>query len=234
MGDLSDNFKANQHMPDTVSVIMASAISPSRPPRITESPPTSCGTICLHNQTAIPLVYIISQLSPLYWGVIQPGEWVQRRTGPFWFTVTTLPYCEDNVPTTCGVVFSHIRDICGFLFAAATVGSILTSTAEDELINGWAAYMAGAVAGKLTGEMIVRECCKSDLGGEWNMVRERGVFAGGRWIYIQGGPREGGVRGGKMVFSREIEREMLEEAVEKERRERLEASRGTVVRCGQC
>ena len=82
----------------------------------------------------------------------------------------------------------------------------MTSTAEDELINGWTAYMAGAVAGKLTGEMIVRECCKSDLGGEWNMVRERGVFAGGRWIYIRGGPREGRVRGRKMMFSREMEK----------------------------
>jgi len=95
--------------------------------------------------------------------------------------------------------------------------------------------MAGAVAGKLTGEMIVRECCKSGLGGEWNMVRERGVFAGGRWIYIQGGPREGRVRGRKMVFSREMERGEMLEAVERERRERAEeASRGAVVRCGQC
>ena len=82
----------------------------------------------------------------------------------------------------------------------------MTSTAKEELIKGWAAYMAGTVAGKLTGEVIVRECCKSNLGREWNMVRERGVFAGGRWIYIQGGPRDGGARGRKMVFSREIER----------------------------
>jgi len=42
------------------------------------------------------------------------------------------------------------------------VGSIVTSIVEDELINGWTAYMAGAVAGRLAEEMIARECFRGD------------------------------------------------------------------------
>lgn len=56
---------------------------------------------------------------------------------------------------------------------------------------------------------------RNDFGGEWNMVRQRGVFAGGGEFMFR--VCRGRVWEGKMVFSRERERGDMLEAVERER-----------------
>ena len=38
-------------------------------------------SVRIANQTEVPLVYVLSMLGPLYWGVIQPGDRVTRQTG---------------------------------------------------------------------------------------------------------------------------------------------------------
>lgn len=38
-------------------------------------------SVRIANLTEIPLVHVISQIGPLYWGVLQPGERVTRWTG---------------------------------------------------------------------------------------------------------------------------------------------------------
>jgi hypothetical protein len=66
------------------------------------------GGIAIHNKTDIPILVICSQLTPLHWGKVLPGEtWnVDNATchmGRVWFTVSVSVYDEKNVPTREGV-----------------------------------------------------------------------------------------------------------------------------------
>ena len=48
--------------------------------------------IKVRNETAVPLLVVCSQLTPLHWGRVLPGEtWNESNTqkmGKVWFTVT--------------------------------------------------------------------------------------------------------------------------------------------------
>ena len=72
------------------------------------------------NQTEIPLVCVISQVGPLYWRVLQPGERWTKQTGRVWFTLEAYPYTGGSEPTTTNAVLSILVLTAGALFAVAT------------------------------------------------------------------------------------------------------------------
>ena len=65
--------------------------------------------ISIKNNTEIPLLVICSQLTPLHWGKVLPGETFNLNNatchmGRVWFTVSVSVYEEKNVPSQSGVV----------------------------------------------------------------------------------------------------------------------------------
>ena len=134
-------------MPSTTSTPHVHSLNQSGTTRALR---TSWGSMCVNNQTTIPLVYVISQPPPLYWGIIHPLEWVQRKTGPFWFMLIVYPYQGGNVPTNCEVVASHARDVLGFLLG----GCMLTETLiyRGPLMSYGVGIATGAYRGIVVGE----------------------------------------------------------------------------------
>ena len=79
-------------------------------------------SVRIANFTEIPLVYVISQLGPLYWGVVQPNERVTRCTGRVWFTVTCYPWNGSNEPDTGHAVLQTLMPSLAMLGVVVTGG----------------------------------------------------------------------------------------------------------------
>lgn len=72
------------------------------------------------NQTEIPLVFVVRQVGPLHWKVLQPGERWSKQTGRVWFTLDAFPYDGNNEPTDADVALSILLPTIGILLAVAS------------------------------------------------------------------------------------------------------------------
>lgn len=160
-------------------------------------------SVRIANQTEVPLVYVISQVGPLYWGVIQPGERVTRVTGRVWFTVKCYPYDGQNEPATkdavLGVLIPTVAAIAVVItagMAAATTipaagsyAAVLASIARDARATIESTAGAAWVSDKLYGSISkkVREAFTRDASRCLNCVTKHGHYANGDWIHVRGG-----------------------------------------------
>jgi hypothetical protein len=91
--------------------------------------------IAVKNDTDIPLLVICSQVTPLHWGKVMPGEtWnVDNKVnmGVVWFTVSVSPYEEKNVPTAGAVTATIVTLAATTIFLAP--GSLLLGSAMAAL-----------------------------------------------------------------------------------------------------
>ena len=157
-------------------------------------------SIRIANQTEVPLVYVISMLGPLYWGVIQPGDRVTRQTGRVWFTVTCYPYDGKNEPTNTEAVLgvlipaamSIIVVASGGLAAAAaapaagTAAAALGPIATSALVAGGAAATSTAVSIVGPGVALKKEFVDA-AEKALNSVKVTGHYANGDWLHVRGG-----------------------------------------------
>ena len=166
----------------------------------------SSASVRIANQTELPLVYVIKQVGPLYWGVIQPGERVTRHTGRVWFTVETYPYDGSNEPTTWqavkGPLLISLASIAvvatgGAAAVAATPASGTAAAALAPLVSSpvvigieaaasaAAAYGAAAATANTISETVLER----ELIRTCNHVSKSGHYANGDWIHVRGGPK---------------------------------------------
>ncbi|KAL8883090.1 MAG: hypothetical protein Q9198_000013 [Flavoplaca austrocitrina] len=153
---------------------------------------TQSASVRITNQTEVPLVYVLSMLGPLYWGVIQPGDKVTRETGRVWLTVTCYPYTGDNEPTNTQAVLGILIPAAMSIIvvatggaaaaAAGTAGAALGPIAMRALVTG------GQVAARIVGPGILLrkefvDCAEKAL----NVVKETGHYANGDWLNVRGG-----------------------------------------------
>ena len=157
-------------------------------------------SVRIANQTEVPLVYVLSMLGPLYWGVIQPGERVTRQTGRVWFTVTCYPYDGNNEPTNTqavlGVLIPTVASIIvvatGGLAAAAatpiagTAAAALAPLTTSALVAGGvaAAEMAVTVIGP---GLVLKKEFVDAAERALNQVKITGHYANGDWLHVRGG-----------------------------------------------
>lgn len=159
--------------------------------------------IRIANETSVSLVYVISQLGPLYWGVIQPGERVSRHTGRVWFTVETYPYDGRNEPSTwdavCGPLLATITSIvvvatAGTAAAAVSpaTGSLAAALAPIVTSPAVTGFAAGLIAAGEYGAMAygLKKELEKKLTDTLNRVVKHGHYANGDWIHVRGGPKE--------------------------------------------
>lgn len=83
-------------------------------------------SVRIFNNTELPLVFVVSQIGPLYWGVLQPGERAVRVTGRVWFTITCFPYTGDNEPTVTSAVLSTLIPTIAALGVGTDTGYLTT------------------------------------------------------------------------------------------------------------
>ena len=118
--------------------------------------------IAVKNESALPILVICSQLTPLHWGKIMPGEtWNAHNAlgmSKVWFTVCVAPWDPKKEPTAAGVAASLAAVIAVPLVAAPLVLGGAASLAMAPLLGvmatdagtSAAASMGAAVFGTLT------------------------------------------------------------------------------------
>ena len=76
----------------------------------------------MKNDSEIPILVVCSQLTPLHWGRVEPGETFNPgnvlNMGRVWFTVSVSVYDERNVPTLTAVVASIVALSASVIFLA--------------------------------------------------------------------------------------------------------------------
>ena len=157
-------------------------------------------SVRIANQIEVRLVYVLSMLGPLYWGVIQPGARVTRQTGRVWFTVTCYPYDGNNEPTNTqavlGVLIPAVTGIIvvatgGLAVAAATpiagtAAAALAPMATSALVAGGAAAAEMAVTVIGPGLALKKEFVDA-AERALNQVKIMGHYANGDWLHVRGG-----------------------------------------------
>ena len=89
--------------------------------------------INVRNETGIPLLFVLSQLSPLHWTRVEPGETQHIDCGRVWFTVSTQVYDRDIEPTAAGVALrigaiTAVTLLTGAVLGVGLVGGISAVT----------------------------------------------------------------------------------------------------------
>ncbi|CAM6089785.1 unnamed protein product [Calypogeia fissa] len=160
-------------------------------------------SVRIANQTEIPLVYVISQVGPLYWGVIQPDERVTRVTGRVWFTITCYPYDGKNEPTTMEAVLGVLIPTATALFIAITAGIAAagaiaalpaagTAAASLQPLVAGPAFFgieAGLGAGSTAtaAAITAKNALIKSIELAYNKVEKTRHYANGDWIHVRGG-----------------------------------------------
>jgi len=135
--------------------------------------------IKVRNETPIPILIVCSQLTPLYWGKIMPGEtWNlnnEQKMGKVWFTCHVSAYSQKDEPTAASVAAS---------IAAMTVATPLI------LLTGGA---AGAAVGVLVAGGYLAEKTKGSVSSSseemsFSVVgtRRDGVYSDGSTLFVGG------------------------------------------------
>ena len=170
-------------------------------------------SVRIANLTELPLVYVISQIGPLYWGVIQPGQRVTRCTGRVWFTIDCFPYNGENEPQTKdAVIATLVPTLLGLGVVAISGGAFVGAAAAAEPLAGTAQAalapllpvtaapgVVGAVAAgsagyqafewstKIHGLVVKKEHVEEST----KSATKTGHNANVDWLHVHGGPRKG-------------------------------------------
>jgi len=92
-------------------------------------------TTRIRSETEIPILVVASQLTPLHWGKIMPGEtWNEGNKacnmGKVWFTVSVAAYDEKEEPTPAAVALRLAAITVAFVVPISTIAAIVVSSAS--------------------------------------------------------------------------------------------------------
>ncbi|MEG4229053.1 hypothetical protein QUA44_23680 [Microcoleus sp. N9_A2] len=112
----------------------------------------------IYNGTIWPLQIALKQVGPLYYELVQPGQYFRRSTGAVWFTISASIYSGDSkdLITTWDCVWPVGAVVGTILFGALTGGygafvSAATFAAQTGIVAGISTAMASTlVAGGMT------------------------------------------------------------------------------------
>jgi hypothetical protein len=136
--------------------------------------------IKVRNETPLPILIVCSQLTPLYWGKIMPGEtWNlnnEQKMGKVWFTCQVSAYSQKDEPTAASVATS---------IAAMTVMTPLLILSGP----GGAVSTIGIVAaGRYLAEKTKGSVSSSSEELSFSVVgaRRDGVYSDGSTLFVRG------------------------------------------------
>lgn len=74
-------------------------------------------SVQIYNDTRKPIIYVLSQVAPLYWGILQPKERKTIITGRVYWTVEVGYYVSDSqLPTNAGSAVKVLGASAAFVF----------------------------------------------------------------------------------------------------------------------
>ena len=85
--------------------------------------------ITIRNDSPLPILIVLSQLSPLHWSRVEAGETITIDCGRVYFTASCEVYNGSTVPTAVGVAariltISTVTVLTGGLLGIGVVGAI--------------------------------------------------------------------------------------------------------------
>ena len=112
----------------------------------------------VRNETPFPILFVMSQLTPLHWTKVMPGETCKINCGRVFFTISTELYNEETEPTASGVALrlaaitaASVSGL-GLLIGVGVIGGISGATSSKGVkMDG--VYADGRCA-VVTGETI--------------------------------------------------------------------------------
>lgn len=133
--------------------------------------------IKVRNETPVPILIVCSQLTPLHWGRIAPGEtWNlnnEQKMGKVWFTCTVSAYSKSEEPNAASV--------------AASIAAMTVATPLIVLTGGTGLVGALAVGGYLADKTKGTISSSSDeLSFSVVGTRRDGVYSDGSTLFVRG------------------------------------------------
>eukprot|EP00118_Oscarella_pearsei_P003460 m.14372 g.14372 ORF g.14372 m.14372 type:complete len:245 (+) comp25714_c0_seq1:1422-2156(+) len=104
------------------------------------------GGMSFHNDTGVEVLVVLSQVGPLHWNRVAPGETKEIDCGQVWFTVQVQLWTGSE-PTTWQVLKPFVLGIGGGLVLAAGVGGVALAASEAAEVAAGAAEGAVAAEG---------------------------------------------------------------------------------------
>jgi hypothetical protein len=91
--------------------------------------------INVRNESEVPVLFVLSQLSPLHWVKVEPGETQHVKCGRVWFTISTDEYEEEEEPSKAGVAariaaITTVTVLTGGLLGLGFVGTVSALTSS--------------------------------------------------------------------------------------------------------
>jgi hypothetical protein len=111
--------------------------------------------IYVRNESDYKILFVMSQLTPLHWAAVEPGETVHVPCGKVFFTISAEFYSERNVPSKMGtaarlgmITMSCALGPAGFLLAGSLSGitSVKTVKQNGVFANGKVVIFKGRAA----------------------------------------------------------------------------------------
>jgi hypothetical protein len=76
----------------------------------------------VRNETEAPILFVLSQLTPLHWLRIEPGETKHIKCGRVFFTASTEVFNPETQPTRVGVAMRLVAITAVTAFAGTIIG----------------------------------------------------------------------------------------------------------------
>ena len=142
--------------PMAEGVATALALSPA--PRL-----TSPGFI-IKNDTIWPLQISLNQVGPLYFDIIQPGQYFVRNTGAVWFTIKASIFLDEKNRITDWDVVMPIATIVGTVILSAVTAGAAAYAAGPALATAGAAGVSGVTGLSSAGALATATAASSLVG----------------------------------------------------------------------
>ena len=147
------------------------------------------------NQTNIPLHYSIEQVSPLYWGTIQPGERITKQTGRVWFTVRFCaaatnydkvdPPSTDSICAAAAYPYSQSEKLAEVIDVGDLKDWVKVEARDRARLERWE---DGARSVRHAGaDTIVKGDFYDACARAFGEVKRTGHYANGDWLHVRGG-----------------------------------------------
>jgi hypothetical protein len=145
----------------------------------------------IYNGTIWPLQIALKQVGPLYYGIVQPGQYFRRDTGAVWFTINASIALDGKEhisdwdcvwPVAAIVGTVALGALTGGAGAFAAAGTFAASTGVMAGITTAMAVVSGAVLGAVTSGAAASLLAKVFSNANAD-VSEAGCYAGPPWPF---------------------------------------------------
>ena len=136
----------------------------------------------IKNDTIWPLQISLNQVGPLYFDVIQPGEYFVKDTGAVWFTIKASIFLDEKTRITDWDAVLPVAEIVGTVILAAVTAGAAAYAAGPALAAAGAAGVSGVTGLSSAGALATATAASTLVGAGFSATSALvigGVVVGG-------------------------------------------------------